>query len=77
MSDTIIDALSKNEFPGVDGVRGISTFIVVRGRAERVNLLELKLNGKWTPMIEPRFSSAEELYGVVKKINKARKEDGE
>jgi hypothetical protein len=73
VSDTIIDALSKNAVAGVDGVRGITTFIVDSGRAEQVNLLELKFCGKWTPMMEPRFSSAEELKGVVKKINKARK----
>jgi hypothetical protein len=77
MSDTIIDALSKNAVAGVDGVRGITTFIVNNGRAEQVNLLELKFHGKWTPMMEPKFSSAEELKGVVKKINKGRKEDGE
>jgi len=77
MSKTIIEALSKNEVDGVDGVRAYSGFSFDNENVKGLNCLELKMKGKWHPLVEPKFKTRKEALKVVREINKARKENND
>lgn len=66
----IILALKQRRLEGVEDVRSYNGFMLKGNTMKSIICFELKIGGKWNPLLDPSFNTKKECVAKVREIKK-------